>query len=128
MQFGSPLYYACYCGLSRSALILVTGGTDVNAQGGNYGNALQAAALIGDEQILKLLLEAGADVNAEGGVYGNALQAAASEGLEEIFRVLMDHGAVVTQNGDFESPWDAARFGADLAWRSYCDRTGLNSH
>jgi hypothetical protein len=48
----------------------------VNAQGGEYGNALQAASYARDhEAIVKLLLDK-ADVNAQGGEYGNALQAA----------------------------------------------------
>jgi ankyrin repeat protein len=40
---------------------------DVNAQGGHYGNALQAASVIGHEAIAKLLIEKGADVNVQGG-------------------------------------------------------------
>ncbi len=40
----SPLYYASYCGLLSSARRLIDEGADVNAQGGRYGNALQAAA------------------------------------------------------------------------------------
>tara|TARA_R110002003_G_scaffold37_3_gene2136 strand:- start:1533 stop:1907 length:375 start_codon:yes stop_codon:yes gene_type:complete len=48
---------------------------DVNANGGQYGNALQATAQGGDEQVVKLLLDKGTDVNAHGGHYSNALQA-----------------------------------------------------
>ncbi|KAF8233350.1 hypothetical protein L208DRAFT_1203353, partial [Tricholoma matsutake] len=51
-------------------------------QGGEYGNALQAASSKGDQENVKLLIEKRADVNAQGGEYGNALQA--SEGHQEI--------------------------------------------
>ncbi|CUS06942.1 unnamed protein product, partial [Tuber aestivum] len=40
---------------------------NVNAEGGVYGNALQAAAAKGDESVVRILLERGADVNAQGG-------------------------------------------------------------
>jgi ankyrin repeat protein len=58
--------------------LLLEKGADVNAQGGFYGNALQAAAQGGYTSVVTLLLEKGADVNAQGGCYGNALQAASS--------------------------------------------------
>ena len=60
--------------------LLLEKGADVNAQGGEYGNALQAASYKGHSEIVKLLLEKGADVNAQGGEYGNALQAASYKG------------------------------------------------
>jgi hypothetical protein len=46
---------------------------DVNAQGGEYGNALQAASQGGHEQVVKMLLDKDANVNAQGGDYSNAL-------------------------------------------------------
>jgi ankyrin repeat protein len=46
--------------------LLLDAGANVNAQGGHYGNALQAASLPGHESVVKLLLEAGANVNAQG--------------------------------------------------------------
>ena len=56
-------------------------GADVNAQGEDYANALQAASSEGDnDQIVQMLLDRGADVNAQGEGYGNALQAASSKG------------------------------------------------
>ncbi|EAQ93238.1 hypothetical protein CHGG_01473 [Chaetomium globosum CBS 148.51] len=70
---GSRLYYACFAGLVTPAQILISKGADVNAQGGEYGNALQAASSGGHQEIVKLLLDKGADVNAQGGEYGNAL-------------------------------------------------------
>jgi len=45
--------------------LLLEKGADVNAQGGHYGNALQAAASEGHGMIVNLLLEKGADVNAQ---------------------------------------------------------------
>ncbi|KAF1963965.1 hypothetical protein BU23DRAFT_376242, partial [Bimuria novae-zelandiae CBS 107.79] len=47
--------------------LLLNKGADVNAQGGEYGNALQAASERDHEAIVKLLLDKGADVNAQGG-------------------------------------------------------------
>jgi ankyrin repeat protein len=46
---------------------------DVNAQGGEYGNALQAASYQGDKAVVRLLLDKGADVNTQGRRRGNAL-------------------------------------------------------
>ncbi|OCK87550.1 uncharacterized protein K441DRAFT_466880, partial [Cenococcum geophilum 1.58] len=56
-------------GLLNAVKCLLIRGADVNAQGGYYGNALQAASAQGHEQVVKLLLD-------KGGVYGNALRAA----------------------------------------------------
>jgi ankyrin repeat protein len=74
--------------------LLLEKGADVNAQGGYYGNALQAASAGGDEAIVKLLFEKGADFNAQGGYYGNALQAASAGGDEAIVKLLLEMGAV----------------------------------
>ena len=52
--------------------LLLEKGADINAQGGEYGNALQASAK-GRERVALLLLEKGANVNDQGGEYGNAL-------------------------------------------------------
>ncbi|KAH2797205.1 hypothetical protein KXV23_004681, partial [Aspergillus fumigatus] len=63
---GSRLYYACFDGLVAPARELIGKGVDVNAQGGLYGNALQAASYKGYQEIVKLLLDKGADVNVQG--------------------------------------------------------------
>ena len=82
----------------------------VNAKGGSYGTALQAAcsrlqspylssnipraASSSDyENVMQMLLDQGADVNAQGGEYGNALQAASFKGHEKVVQMLLDHGA-----------------------------------
>jgi ankyrin repeat protein len=68
--------------------LLLENRADVNAPGGRYGNALQAASYRGHIEIVQLLLENKADVNAQGGEYGNALQAASSGGHVEIVQLL----------------------------------------
>ncbi|KAH7201175.1 ankyrin repeat-containing domain protein [Fusarium oxysporum] len=106
---GSRLYYACFVGLVLPVQDLISKGADVNAQGGRYGNALQAAAFRGHEEIFRLLLDKGADVNAQGGRYGNALQAAAYGGHEEIVRLLIDKGADINaQGGEYSNALQAA--------------------
>jgi tetratricopeptide (TPR) repeat protein len=74
-------------------------GADANAQGGQFGNALQTASWIRDEAIVRLLLDNGADVNAQGGHFGNALQAASQNGNETIVRLLLDKGAEINAQG-----------------------------
>ena len=76
-------------------------GADVNAQGGCFGNALQAAAWKGNIDAVRFLVDKGADVNAQGGMYGNALQAAAAvyEGSTEAVRFLLNKGASVNAQG-----------------------------
>ncbi|EUC31762.1 hypothetical protein COCCADRAFT_38175 [Bipolaris zeicola 26-R-13] len=98
-----PFYYAGLLGLKRVVKLLLNAGADVNAQGGLYGNALQAASVKGHEQIVKILLNAGADVNAQGGLYGNALQAASVEGHEQIVKILLNAGADVNAQGGLYS-------------------------
>ncbi|KAI0603596.1 Ank-2 multi-domain protein, partial [Pyrenophora tritici-repentis] len=60
-----PLYYAAKLGFRTITRLLLDAGADVNAQGGRFGNALQAASLRGHEQVVKTLLDKGADVNAQ---------------------------------------------------------------
>jgi hypothetical protein len=94
-----PLYHAAFGGLRKMLKLLLDKGADVNAHGGRYGNALQAASSRGHEQIVKLLLDKGADVNALGGSYGNALYAALKRGHEQIVKLLLDKGADVNAHG-----------------------------
>ncbi|KAH7207384.1 hypothetical protein DER44DRAFT_867319 [Fusarium oxysporum] len=96
------LYYACLGGLAGAARDLAIEGADVNAQGGEYGNALQAASYNGNRDVVQLLLDKGADVSAQGGRYGNALQAASYNGNREVVQLLLDKGADVnTQGGKY---------------------------
>ena len=111
-QFANPLYYASYVGLSGIARMLIEQtGADVNAQGGSFGNALQAALYEGNEQIVELLLSSGADVNAQGGRFGNALQAASYIGNKEIVELLLSNSADVNaQGGRFGNTLQAALY------------------
>jgi len=74
-KIAKPLYYASLAGLTESSY--------VNAWGGSYGNALQAASYGGHEAITKLLLEKGANANVQGGCYGNAIQAASYRSMQK---------------------------------------------
>ncbi|KAI9737303.1 MAG: hypothetical protein M1818_005836 [Claussenomyces sp. TS43310] len=108
------LYAASSHGLLELVrIIILDAKTEVNAQGGYYGNALQAAAYRGHEASVQLLLDAGAEVNAQGGYYGNALQAAAAEWDENEAKVqlLLDAGAKVNaQGGHYGNALQAAAY------------------
>ncbi|PLB48774.1 Pfs, NACHT and ankyrin domain protein, partial [Aspergillus steynii IBT 23096] len=107
----SRLYYTCLNGLFAPAGDLISKGADINAQGGEYGNALQAASLKGYQDIVRLLLDKGADINAQGGFYGNALHAASLEGYQEIVGLLLDKGADINaQGGRYSNALQAALF------------------
>ena len=98
------LYYSSLAGIQEVSACLLRMGENVNAEGGWYGNALQAASYEGsNEAIVKLLLENGAEVNAEGGYFGNSLQAAAASygGNESIVKLLLENGAEVNKEGGF---------------------------
>jgi ankyrin repeat protein len=105
----APLCQAASLGLVAFVEGLLEVGADVNAEGGLYGNALQAAAENGNEAVVRLLVEKGADINAEGGSYGNALQAAAQNGNEAVVRLLIEKGADVNaEGGDYGNTLTAA--------------------
>ncbi|KAL5002549.1 hypothetical protein BDV10DRAFT_191363 [Aspergillus recurvatus] len=104
----SPVYYASLLGLESVLNALIVSlekptdiGNILNAQGGRYGNALQAASARGHEKIVQTLLDQGADVNTQGGYYGNALQAASAGGHKEVVQILLDQGANVNAQGGF---------------------------
>jgi hypothetical protein len=94
-----PLYVLSLRGYQNLVRAILKEGTEVNAHGGDYDTALQAAAAMGREDIVTMLLEAGADVNAQGGDYGTALQAAIVFGREDIVTMLLNAGADVNAQG-----------------------------
>jgi ankyrin repeat protein len=83
--------------------LLIDTGADINAQGGDYGNALQAASAGGYEQVVKLLLNKGADVNAQGGRFSNALQAASYGGHKQVVKLLLNKGSNINSQGGYYS-------------------------
>ena len=110
-RVASPLYYASLAGLIEPVRLLLEKGADVNAQGGVYGSALQAALSGGHDQIVQRLLEKGADVNAQGGYYGSTLQAASYQGHDQIVQRLLEKGADVNaQGGEYGNALYAASY------------------
>jgi ankyrin repeat protein len=97
----SALYYAAFGGLLNAVKCLLSQGADIDAQGGYYGTALQAASAKGYEKIVELLLGKGADVDAGGGYYGTALHAASTNGHEKIVYLLLGKGADVDARDEY---------------------------
>ncbi|KAJ5865176.1 uncharacterized protein N7529_007092 [Penicillium soppii] len=104
-----PVMWASVNGHDRIVELLLEQGADVNAQGGHFGTAFQAACYKGHDKIAQMLLERGADVNTQGGEYGNALQAACYKGHDKIAQMLLERGADVNaQGGHFGTAFQAA--------------------
>jgi ankyrin repeat protein len=97
----SPLYYASLSGLVKVAARILGKTGHIDAQGGKYGTALQAACFHGHQAVVELLLSSGADVNAQGGYYGNALQAACLDGHQAIVELLLSSGADLNAQGGY---------------------------
>jgi ankyrin repeat protein len=77
--------------------LLLEKGADVNAQGGNYGNALQAAASNGNEGIVRLFLEKGTEIK------HTHLQFAVENGKKEAVQLLLEKEAEIFAEGELSS-------------------------
>ena len=110
------LYYSALLGfVNVTEALLLERGTNVNAQGGHYGNALQAASFQGNFKVMELLLERDADVNAQGGVYGNALQTASLQENLKVVELLLERGVDVNvQCGHYGNALQAASITGNL--------------
>ncbi|KAJ7608285.1 ankyrin repeat-containing domain protein [Mycena polygramma] len=116
----SPLYLCSLIGYVEGVGFLLDHDADINAAGGEYGSALQAATMCGNADIVHILLEKGANVNAAGRMYGSALQAASAEGRMAIVRILLEHGADVNAaGGEYGYAYGSALQAA--AWNGYLD-------
>jgi hypothetical protein len=89
-----------YHGRATVVQLLLDKGANINAQGGDYGTALQAAALRGHQAVVQLLLDKGADINAQGGHYGTALQAALYREDQAVVQLLLDKGADINAQSE----------------------------
>ncbi|KAK2735765.1 hypothetical protein FQN57_001145 [Myotisia sp. PD_48] len=87
----SFMYIASELGLYWYIKPLIVRGYKVDANGGYYGFALQAAAAKGHCSVVVELINCGADISQQGGFYGTALQAAIANGHLEIMQVLFQH-------------------------------------
>jgi ankyrin repeat protein len=83
------LYYASLVGCAQVVELLLERGADVNAQGGHYGNALQAALSNRHEEIAKLLLRKGFNIISRGRAYDNALMTTLYEGSKDMIALLL---------------------------------------
>jgi len=122
-NIAAPVYYASLLGLDQVLYELInTGQLEsmapistskaselINAQGGHYGNALQAASAKGHKEVVQQLLNKGAEINAQGGHFGNALQVASWRGDEKVVQQLLDKGAKINaQGGEYGNALQAA--------------------
>ena len=113
-EIGPPLYYLAFWGAYYLVRDIIDKGADINARGGTYSTALQAAAFNGKTNILKRLLGAGAEINARGGDYSTALQAAAWNGSTSDVKLLLEAGADINaQGGEYGTALHAATCGGD---------------
>lgn len=84
--------------------MLIESGADVNAQGGIFHTALQAASAYGRVELVDYLVENGANVNIKGGVYETAYRAAISNNHPGIASILEKHGANPNLGGKEKHP------------------------
>ena len=127
-ELPAPVYYASLLGLHQALHDLINSEQlesttipvlspaptssvpkKINAQGGDCGNALQAASYRGHEKVVTILLDKGANVNAQDKLYSNALQAASESGYEKVVTMLLDKGANINaQGGEYGNALQAA--------------------
>lgn len=92
----NDILQAALYGISSNelALSVVDNISNINASGGLFGNALQAACFGGSAQWVHVLLEHGADANSLGNA-GSALRAASLGGHDAVVKLLLNRGAIL---------------------------------
>ena len=92
--FGSPLYYAAFCGFYDLAERLIMKHPEqINARGGRIVTPLAAALYKGHLCVANLLHKHGAVVDVQGVVKFTPLHGACQDGKVDIMRWLLNHGA-----------------------------------
>lgn len=106
-------------------------GVDINAPGGNNGNALNTACRSGDIHLVKMLLDRGADVNAKDRLGKYALQYSLSAPRDRlvIMKLLLSNGANVNdQSFQGSALQNACRAGCSKDEISLLLEYGANIH
>ncbi|KAH8825941.1 hypothetical protein DL96DRAFT_1610297 [Flagelloscypha sp. PMI_526] len=99
-KFGYYLQLAAYHKDQALVELLIQGNhVDIDAVGGDYGTALQAAAARGSNEIVAYLLSKSADPNIIGGDYGTALCAACAHGHLDIVETLLRDRRIKRREG-----------------------------
>jgi ankyrin repeat protein len=92
-----PLYYASLFGFIDAVKFLQQHEMiQMNAIGGRYGTALQAACIRGHSEIVAFLCSHGAEINLRGGEFTTAINAAAFAGHDKIIQYLLSLGADIS--------------------------------
>ena len=101
----TPLYYAALCGFDSLAEQLIDERhVDINAQGGHYVTAIQAALYKRHLSIARLLIEHGADANFRNDDVSSLLHMAAQTGDPKTVSFLLSHGAHMQATDSGHSP------------------------
>ena len=95
----SALYYAACLGLDEIVRYLLRQDSEVNEEGGLFGNALQVASSRSHVSVVMTLLQHGANVNQQRGLFGSAINAACFAGNLEIVEYLITKGARAEYEG-----------------------------
>ena len=95
-ETAQPLYYASSFCLKELVVELLCVGEDIQARGGTYDSALQAALCHGHRKIVQILLEHGA----QAGEYGSAMPVAFKHGHLDLVRLLLENGVDINTLGE----------------------------
>jgi len=99
---------ASWSGNEAVVKILLEQGAEINAQSGEYGNALAAAARNGHTEIVNMLLDKGANINVMSEI-GNALMASIFRRKEGVTTLLLERGAETNvRSGQYTNALTAA--------------------
>lgn len=98
---GMPLYYSALFGLSNTIKQCLDAKVDVDAAGGLYGTAIQAACAVSSTPAFNLLCEAGASLNFERGRYGSCLITATFLGRDDFAERLINMKARISVRDRF---------------------------